>query len=291
MATLSHVQMDKRDSAQRASSSWNQKEKDYLAQGITGTSRKTSISKTWHWSNWSNIDVLLDMIHDEIIHFTETLHASSWLSLKIAVFLISLHTPFTHSHITNSQLTGLNRASSMPADAQEAVRNFLASLQGGKGGAPGLGAEGKLYPLLNDLLETSTTVPMLHAADEAYIDNLLSFLPPVVVVLAAAADTSGAADQVENEPSAAAAEAARATMSLAQKKALLEKVLRSPQFHQSLASLSMALRDGGLPTIAEALQVKVENGGYVRGGSMPLGAGEAVEAFVEGVKKSVQEKQ
>lgn len=179
----------------------------------------------------------------------------------------------------------------MPADAQEAVRNFLASLQGGKGGASGQqSAEGKLYPLLNDLLETSTTVPMLNAADEAYIDNLLSFLPPVVLVLAQqGADTS--ADQIENDPSAASAQAALATMSLAQKRALLEKVLRSPQFHQSLASLSMALRDGGLPTIAEALKVKVENGGYVRGGNVPLGGGEAVEAFVEGVKKTVQEKQ
>jgi 26S proteasome regulatory subunit N13 len=36
--------------------------------------------------------------------------------------------------------------------------------------------------------------------------------------------------------------------------------------------------------------VKVHNGGLVRGGSVPLGGGEAVEAFVEGVKKSVEEK-
>lgn len=178
----------------------------------------------------------------------------------------------------------------MPADAQEAVRNFLASLEGGQGGMPQQSAQGKLYPLLNDLLETSSTVAMLATADEAYIDNLLSFLPPVVLVLAQqGASSSG--DMISNEPSSESTSAALASMSLAQKRSLLEKVLRSPQFHQSLASLSMALRDGGLPTIAEALGVRVENGGFVRGGSMPLGGGEAVEAFVEGVKKSVQEKQ
>ena len=150
-------------------------------------------------------------------------------------------------------------------------------------------AEGKIYPLLSDLLETSTTVPMIKSADEDQIDVLLSFLPPVVLVLAQqGTDSSG--DEIENEPSSDSAAAAIATMSLAQKKSLLEKVLRSPQFHQSLASLTMALRDGGLPSISEALGVKVENGGYLRGGSMPLGGGDAVEAFVDGIKKSIQEK-
>jgi len=52
----------------------------------------------------------------------------------------------------------------------------------------------------------------------------------------------------------------------------------------------MAIRDGGLPSISDALGVKVQNGGFVRGGGVPLGGGEAVEAFVEGVKKSIEEK-
>lgn len=183
----------------------------------------------------------------------------------------------------------------MPADAQAAVRNFLASLQGGPGGASNnagqQSAEGKVYPLLSDLLETSATVPMISAAEEAYIDNLLAFLPPVVLALAQQGASSSGDDLGQtNNPSSESTAAAIAAMSLAQKKSLLEKVLRSPQFHQSLASLTMAIRDGGLPSISEALGVKVENGGCVRGGSVPLGGGEAVEAFVEGVKKSVQEK-
>ncbi|KAI9829824.1 MAG: hypothetical protein M1826_005401 [Phylliscum demangeonii] len=39
----------------------------------------------------------------------------------------------------------------------------------------------------------------------------------------------------------------------------------------------MALRDGGLPSVSDALGVKVKNGG------------EAVKVFVEGVKTMVQE--
>lgn len=206
--------------------------------------------------------------------------------------------PFPLTYLTTVScakysLTKSHSASNIPADAQEAVRNFLASIQGGQGGMPGnsgqQSAEGKLYPLLSDLLETSATVPMIAEAEEAYIDTLLSFLPPVVLVIAQQGTSTSGGD-VENEPSSESAAAAIAAMSLSQKKGLLEKVLRSPQFHQSLASLTMAIRDGGLPSISEALGVKVENGGCVRGGSVPLGGGEAVEAFVEGVKRSVQEK-
>lgn len=182
-------------------------------------------------------------------------------------------------------------ASNMAPDAAAAVRNFLNSLNPGGQQQQQQSGEGKAYPLLSDLLEAPTTVPMVRSAEESYVDSLLYFLPPSVLVLAQQGEGPAPGDDDEGtEPGADSAAAAIAAMSLGQKKALLEKVLRSPQFHQSLASLTMALRDGGLPSIAEALGVKVENGGYMRGGSMPLGGGDAVEAFVEGVKKSVQEK-
>lgn len=145
------------------------------------------------------------------------------------------------------------------------MRNFLASLKG----TPGLGssgqAQGKLYPMLNDLLDRSVTISMLDAADDQYVEGLLSFLPSALIMK-------------------------RATMSSAQKRTLLKKTLRSPQFAQSLASLSVALRDGGLPSVSEALRIEVENGGLVKGGAVPLGGGEAIEAFVNGVKKQVQKK-
>lgn len=51
----------------------------------------------------------------------------------------------------------------------------------------------------------------------------------------------------------------------------------------------MALRDGGLPSVSDALGIKVENGGFMRRGGMPLGGGEAVEAFLKGIREMVEE--
>lgn len=73
-----------------------------------------------------------------------------------------------------------------------------------------------------------------------------------------------------------------------QKKRVIKSVLHSPQLQQSLGSLTVALRDGGLPNVSSALKIDVENGGFIRGGGMPLGGGDAVKAFLEGVKKTVQ---
>ncbi|KAI8684169.1 Pru domain-containing protein [Fusarium keratoplasticum] len=182
---------------------------------------------------------------------------------------------------------GARAASSSAPDAAAAVRNFLESLRGQSGLAGGQQQRGgdKAYPYLNHLLPTSITVPMIDSATEEFADTLISFLPPTVVVLA-----SGSSDvDGKSDPSAAAVEAAKASLSLDDKRSLLKKVLRSPQFNQALASLTMAIRDGGLPSIADALGVKVQDGGYLRGSGMPMGGGQAVEAFVEGVKKTVEE--
>ncbi|KAK4105775.1 hypothetical protein N658DRAFT_492272 [Parathielavia hyrcaniae] len=186
----------------------------------------------------------------------------------------------------DSREGGGDGARALSNDAAAAVRNLLDSLKG----VPNLGAsqaEGKAYPLLNDLLEPPITISMLDSATDGCVDNLLNFLPPMVLVLAQQGDDG---DAIATEPSAESIEAAKQAMSSDQKRALLKKVLRSPQFSQSLASLTVALRDGGLPTIAEALGIAVENGGLVRGGRVSLGGGDAVEAFVEGVKKTVQKK-
>lgn len=144
-----------------------------------------------------------------------------------------------------------------------------------------------MYTTLPDLLPTSTTIPTIDTATPAQLDNLLSYLPPTVLLVA-----QESASQIDGmvEPNAATASAALEALSVEQKKSILKRVLRSPQFHQSLGSLTMAIRDGGLPSIADALGVKVQNGGLVRGGSMPLGGGDAVEAFVEGVKTTVEAK-
>lgn len=194
---------------------------------------------------------------------------------------------FNHFFVQERFELVLIRAGRASNDAAAVVRNFLESLKG----VPGLGgaqAEGKAYPLLNDLLEPSATISMLDSATDEYVDDLLSFLPPTVLVLTQQGDNG---DAIEREPGAESVEAAKQAMSSGQKRTLLKKVLRSPQFSQSLASLTVALRDGGLPSIAEALCIPLENGGLVRGGTVPLGGGDAIEAFVEGVKKTVQKKQ
>jgi 26S proteasome regulatory subunit N13 len=176
-------------------------------------------------------------------------------------------------------------AGSGPTDAATVVQNFLNSLKSGQGMQQQ--AHGQLYTTLPDLLPTSSTIPTIDSATPEQIDNLLSYLPPTVLLIAQ--EPAVSIDGMV-EPNAASTSAALEALSLGQKKAILKRVLRSPQFHQSLGSLTMAIRDGGLPTIADALGVKVQNGGLVRGGSVPLGGGDAVEAFVEGMKRSVEEK-
>jgi len=173
-----------------------------------------------------------------------------------------------------------------PTDAATVVQNFLNSLKGGNSGLQQQ-AEGQVYTTLPDLLPSSTTIPTVDSATPAQIDNLLSYLPPTVLLLA-----QESASQIDGmvEPNAAAASAAIKALSIGQKKTILKRVLRSPQFHQSLGSLTAAIRDGGLPSIAGALGLDLHNGGLVRGGSVPLGGGDAVEAFVEGVKKAVEKK-
>ncbi|KAL9072247.1 MAG: hypothetical protein Q9161_003720 [Pseudevernia consocians] len=171
-------------------------------------------------------------------------------------------------------------------DAAIAVQNFLRSMQGNQAlsNQPSQ-PQGKIFTTLPDLLPSSTTIPVIDSADSAFIDNLLSHIPPVLLLLSQEAD-----DISTVIPNSETATAAIDALSLIQKKRILRKVLRSPQFSQSLGSLTTALRDGGVPSISEALMIPVENGGFIRRGGVPLGGGEAVEAFLKGVKASVEKK-
>ena len=165
------------------------------------------------------------------------------------------------------------------------------SLQGGSGvgaGASNSISRDKAYPNLSHLLPTSVTVPMVDTiatSSPDRLDSLLSFLPSSIIVLSGSnpSDYDG-----KNEPSAEAVTRAKASMSLEAKKSLVKKVLRSPQFHQGLVAISKALYDGGLPGISDALGVEVENNGYMKNMPMPVGGGQALEAFVDGVKNTVQ---
>ncbi|KAL9109360.1 MAG: hypothetical protein Q9227_005990 [Pyrenula ochraceoflavens] len=173
------------------------------------------------------------------------------------------------------------RAAVTSEDPSAIVQNFLRSMGGSQ---PSAGAQGRVFTTLTDLLTPASTLPTIEKADESIVDRYLDFIPPSLLVLAQ--QTSDASSVPTNPESISAAKQA---LSLDQKKDILRKVLRSPQFSQSLSNLTIALRDGGLPSISEALQIPVQNGGYMRRGGVPLGGGEAVEAFLEGVKKQVEE--
>jgi 26S proteasome regulatory subunit N13 len=179
--------------------------------------------------------------------------------------------------------------SAPPGDANDAVQNFLRSLQGSSVGSQQQQQQqssyDRPYTTLSELLSTNNTIPWLSSTSPEQIDALCMHLPPSLFLLA----QESAATSSSAEPSEATARAAIEAMATEQKRDLLQRVLRSPQLTQSLGSLTFALRDGGLPMVSEALGVKVQNGGMVKGGSVPLGGGEAVEAFVEGVKKGVQD--
>ena len=178
-------------------------------------------------------------------------------------------------------------ADAPPNDATTAVQNFLRSLQGNQSlSHQQQASQGKSFTTLPDLLPPVTTIPMIEAANENLVDGLLAHVPPVLLLLAQEVDDISSAD-----PTSETAKAAMEALSLEQKKEVLRQVLRSPQFTQSLGSLTVALRDGGLPSISDALKIKVENGGYMRRGGMPLGGGEAVEAFIDGIKASVEEEE
>jgi hypothetical protein len=148
----------------------------------------------------------------------------------------------------------------------------------------------KPYPHLHQLVPTTITVPIIDtigAEDPKRLDVLLEHLPPSIIMLA-----SKISDQYDgkNDPTSEVLDAAIASLTLEEKKSLLKKVLRSPQFHQALGVLTQAIRDGGLPSVADALDVKVQNGGYIETGRVPLGGGQAVEAFINGVKQTLLDK-
>ncbi|KAF3392973.1 hypothetical protein DPV78_009726 [Talaromyces pinophilus] len=179
---------------------------------------------------------------------------------------------------------GGRAASAGQTDASSVIQGLLNSLQGGNQPAQSQSEE-YLYTTLADLLSPSSTIPMIESADDDQVDNLLNFLPPALLLLAQNIDDIPASDI-----NAETAQAVLLSLDLQQKRDILRRVLRSPQFTQSLGSLTVAIRDGGLPSISEALKVPVENGGFVRMGGVPLGGGVAVEAFVEGIRKQVTEK-
>ncbi|KAJ5561858.1 26S proteasome complex ubiquitin receptor subunit Rpn13 [Penicillium sp. DV-2018c] len=175
------------------------------------------------------------------------------------------------------------RAATTGDSSASVVQDFLKSLGGGQSQSQD---PERPSTTLQDLLPPSTTLQFIDSVDTTTADHLLSFLPPALLLLAQG--NAEEASEADTDPELA--QAALLSLDLSQKKDILRKVLRSPQFMQSLASLTVALRDGGLPSISEALQIPVANGGFMRRGGVPLGGGDAVDAFLDGVRRHVKEK-
>ncbi|KAL4766255.1 uncharacterized protein BDW70DRAFT_1906 [Aspergillus foveolatus] len=171
------------------------------------------------------------------------------------------------------------RAAAIDSDASAVVQNFLRSF----GGNQPQQAE-QPFTTLQDLLSPSTTLPFLDALNVEGVDNLLKFLPQELLILALQIE-----DQLAAQRRPETAQEVLNALNPSQKRNILRKVLRSPQFTQSLASLTVAIRDGGLPSISEALKIPVENGGFMRRGGVPLGGGDAMKAFIQGVRDYVKD--
>jgi len=110
---------------------------------------------------------------------------------------------------------------------------------------------------LHDLLPSTTTTSLLAAMTPGAVDDLISNLPQGIVPHNA---------------------------TLAQKKEVIRKVLHSPQFSQSLVSLSVALRDGGLRGISDSLGVRLASGEEGTGSDQ-------VTIFVEAIKREEEKKE
>ncbi|KAK1819767.1 hypothetical protein LTR12_005793 [Friedmanniomyces endolithicus] len=174
-------------------------------------------------------------------------------------------------------------------DTNTIVQNFLNSLHSTQQSRTAAQQVDIPFTSLPELLTPQTTLSWVAKATPAQINTACALLPPEIFLLAQ--ESASEPSSSDPDPSPAAGMAAIEALSTEQRKEVLRRALRSPQFTQSLGSLTVALRDGGLPMTGEALRLKVHHGGVIEGGSMPLGGGKAVEAFVEGVKRTVEEEE
>ncbi|KAL5114825.1 hypothetical protein ACEQ8H_007318 [Pleosporales sp. CAS-2024a] len=175
------------------------------------------------------------------------------------------------------------RAAAPTSDVSSIVQNFVNSLGGNLGGSSQQPASGQPFTTLLDLLWPSHTISTVDKASPELIDALCAQLPTTPFLLEAEVE-----DIDEIDANSETAQTVVQSMDRSEKIQVLKRILRAPQLRAALGSLTEALKTGALPTIAQGLKIDVEHGGYMRGGAMPLGGGDAVKAFLDGVKKTVE---
>lgn len=153
-----------------------------------------------------------------------------------------------------------------------------------KGGNTSSGSQSRgEFATLLDLLWPTHTLPTIDKAPDSVIDALCAQLPTTPFLIEAEVE-----DIDEIDPNSETAQMVMQTLDQEQKREVLKNILRAPQLRGALGSLTEALETGALPTVSQALKIDVANGGFMRGGGMPVGGENAIKVFLEGVKTTVE---
>ena len=137
---------------------------------------------------------------------------------------------------------------------------------------------------LNTLCSPKSAEATINDGSVSLVDKLCAELPQKLFQIPQADPGSGEPYRTSDD----GVQPGLASLTLEQKKAILKRVVTSPQYQQGVASLNAALREGALPNVSQALGISVKNGGRLPGG-FPMSGGQAIQAFVEGLKQAAIE--
>ena len=171
--------------------------------------------------------------------------------------------------------------SASPGDMSTIVQNFLTSLNTQR--AANSSEEIRPFPSLIELLSPSNTIPfIMQACDESIIDRILMLLPTEISELAVNDNNGYKTGKCTSHESNVR------QLSMRLKKEMLLKVLRSPQLCQSLDSLSVALRGGGLLSVSEALDINLNNDLALENAMNNTSSLSPFQIFLNGIKSSIK---
>lgn len=161
------------------------------------------------------------------------------------------------------------------------LQNFLTSL--GTRCEGNNNEETKPFPSLTELLSPSNTSPLItQTRDESLIDRLLLLLPTDISLLMLNGYQSFQSEELMLH------ESNKRRLSKELKLDMLLRVLRSPQLCQSLDSLSIALRGGGLLAVSDALEVSLNVDLASENVKHDAASLSPIHIFLNGIKSSIE---
>lgn len=161
------------------------------------------------------------------------------------------------------------------------LSNFLTSL--GTQRVEDNNEEIKPFPSLIELLSPSNTIPFItQACDESLTDRLLLLLPTDISLLMLNGNQSfRLGERILHESNIQ-------HLSKELKQDILLRVLRSPQLCQSLDSLSIALRGGGLLPMSDALDISLNIDMASEIVKRDTASLSPIQIFLNGIKSSIK---